>query len=87
MKSLFSERFIRALKSKISKKMIANNKKVCLSYFNKLVDEYSNTYHHSFGKKHIDADYSALNEKLNQVIKLLNIKLVIKSELLRTKIF
>ena len=35
-----------------------------LGYLNKLVDPYSNTYYHSIGKKAIDADYSALNEKI-----------------------
>ena len=31
--------------------MTANNKKSYLGYFNKLVDEYNNTYHRSIGKK------------------------------------
>ena len=31
---------------------------------NKLVDQYENTYHHSFNKKPINADYSAVNEKI-----------------------
>ena len=31
---------------------------------NKLVDQYKNTYHHSFNKKPINADYSAVNEKI-----------------------
>ena len=30
---------------------------------NKLVDRCNNTYHHSVGKKPIDADYSALSEE------------------------
>ena len=41
--------------------MIANDNK---SYLNKLVDQYSNTYHTSIGKKPINADYSALTEKI-----------------------
>ena len=31
---------------------------------NKLVDQYNNTSHHCIGKKPINADYSALNEKI-----------------------
>ena len=31
---------------------------------NKLVDQYNNTYHHSVNKKPINADYSALTEKI-----------------------
>ena len=31
---------------------------------NKLAVQYSNTYHHSINKKPIDADYSALTEKI-----------------------
>ena len=31
---------------------------------NKLIDQYNNTYHHSINKKPINADYSALTEKI-----------------------
>ena len=31
--------------------MTADNKKSYLGYFNKLVDEYNNSYHHSIDKK------------------------------------
>ena len=34
-----------------------------LSYFQKLEQQYNNTYHHSIKKKPINADYSALTEK------------------------
>ena len=44
--------------------MTANVSKSYLNYLNKLVDEYNNTYHRSVGKKPIDANYSALNEKV-----------------------
>ena len=44
--------------------MIANDSKYYLSYLNKLVDQYNNTYHHSINKKPNNADYSALTEKL-----------------------
>ena len=44
--------------------MRANDSKSYLSYFNKLVDQYNNTYNHSINKKPINADYSALTEKI-----------------------
>ena len=31
--------------------MTANDSKSCLSYLNKLVNQYNNTYHHSIDKK------------------------------------
>ena len=43
--------------------MAANNKKSYLDFLNKFVDEYNNTYHHSIGKKSVDADYSAQTEE------------------------
>ena len=44
--------------------MTANDNKSCLPYLNKSVDQYNNIYHHSINKKPIDADYSALTEKI-----------------------
>ena len=44
--------------------MTANDSKSYLSYLNKLVDQYNNAYHPSINKKPINADYSALTEKL-----------------------
>ena len=58
-KSVIAERFIKTLKSKVYKKMTANDSKSYLPYLNKLVDEYNNTYHHSVYRKPINADYSA----------------------------
>ena len=43
--------------------MAANDNKSYLSYLNKLVDQYNNTYDHSINKKPINADYSSLTEK------------------------
>ena len=62
-KSLIAEWFIKTLKAKIYKQMTANDSKSYLSYLNKLVDQYKNTYHHYINKKLINADYSALTEK------------------------
>ena len=43
--------------------MIPNDIKSYFANLNKLVDLYSNNYHHSTNKKRINADYSALIEK------------------------
>ena len=42
-KSLIAEKFIKTLKSKIYKKMTANDSRSYLPYLNKLVDQYNNT--------------------------------------------
>ena len=44
--------------------MTSNDGKSYLSYLNKLVYQYNNTYHHSLNKKPINVDYSALTEKI-----------------------
>ena len=49
--------------------MTLNDSKPYLSYLNKLVDQYSNAYHHSINKNPINTDYSALNEKIETNIK------------------
>ena len=67
--------------------MTANDSKPYLPYLNKLVDQYNSTYHHSINKKHINADYSALTEKLRRNLKLLKLKLMVESELLSIRIF
>ena len=86
-KSVVSERFIKNLKGKIYKKLTANDNKFYIEYLNKLVDEYNNSYHCPIVKKSIDADYFALTEKMNRLIKLLNLELVIETELLSIRIF
>ena len=48
--SVIVERFIKTLKSKIYNNVIANDSKSYLSYLNKLVDQYNNSYHHSVNK-------------------------------------
>ena len=67
--------------------MTANDSKSYLSYLNKLVDGCNNTFHHSINKNPINADYSALTEKLRRILKLLNLKLMIESELLSIRLF
>ena len=44
--------------------MATNDSKSYLSYLNKFVNQYNNTYHHSMNKKSINADYSALTENI-----------------------
>ena len=44
--------------------MATNDSKYYLPYFNNLVDQCNNTYHHSINKKPINADCSALTEKI-----------------------
>ena len=44
--------------------MRAIDSKSYLSYLNKLVDQYNNTYHHSVNKKPNNAYYSALTENI-----------------------
>ena len=49
--------------------MTANDSKSYLSYLNKLVDQYSNTYHHTVNKRPINYDYSAFTEKIETNLK------------------
>ena len=60
--SVIAKRFIKTLKTEIYKAMTANDSKSYLSYFNKLVDQYNNTYHHFVNKRPTNVDYSALIE-------------------------
>ena len=69
-KSVIAEGFIKTLKAKSYKKMTANDSNSYLPHLNKLVDQYNNTYyHHSINKKPINADYSALTEKIENNLK------------------
>ena len=44
--------------------MAVNDRKSYLTYLNKLVDQYNNTYHYFIGEKLINANYSTLTEKV-----------------------
>ena len=69
-KSVVVERFKRTLKGKIYKKMKYSDSKSYLGYLNKLVDEYSNTYHCSISKKSVGANnYSALTKEIETHLK------------------
>ena len=67
--------------------MTTNDNKSYRSYLNKLVDQCNNTYHHSIYKNLFDADYFVLTEKIEQIHKLRNLKLMIELELLSRRIF
>ena len=43
--------------------MTAKDRKSDVSYLNKLVDQYNNTYHHSIIKNPINDDYFPSNKK------------------------
>ena len=73
-KSGIAESFIKTLKAKIYKKMTGHDSKSYLLYLNKLVDQYSKTYHHSINKKPIHVDYSDLIEKIETNNKALKFK-------------
>ena len=62
-KSVIAEMFIKATKAKIYKNITASDSKSHLSYLNKLVDEYNNTYHRSINKKPINPDDFTVKEK------------------------
>ena len=62
--SVIAERFLRILKDKINNKMTPNNSKTFLGHLNKLVDDYNNTYHCFFNKKHINVHCSAFTEEI-----------------------
>ena len=64
--SVIAEIFMKTLKAKIYEKMTVNDSKSYLLYLNKLVDQCNNAYHHSFYKKPVNNDYSALNEKIER---------------------
>ena len=49
--------------------MTANKKHFYLSYLKKVVDEYNHNYQDPIGKKPVDADYSALSEKIETNLK------------------
>ena len=54
-------------------------------YSNKLVDQYSNSYHRSIDEKVIDADYSALNEEVEIKPKPPKFKVGIRVRVTKTK--
>ena len=54
---------MKTLKPKMYQNMTAKDRKSDVSYLNKLVDQYNNTYHHSIIKNPINDDYFPSNKK------------------------
>ena len=68
--------------------MTVNDSNSSLAYLNKLVYQYINTYHHISNRKHINADYSAFNEKIEAHLKASKIKVNDRVRITKyTKIF
>ena len=67
--------------------MKAKDRKSSFRYLNKLIDQYSNTCHHSIGTKPINDDCSALTEKVETNPKAHKFKAGINSGLLDITIF
>ena len=75
-KSAVAERSIKYWGLKCITRMTADNKKSYLGYFNKLVDEYNNSYHRSIDKKLTVADCSDVTEKLQSSLKATKFKIL-----------
>ena len=54
---------MKTLKPKMYQNMTAKDRKSDVSYLNKLVDQYNNTYHHSINKNPINDYYFPSNKK------------------------
>ena len=74
-KSAVAERSTKYWGLKCITRMTADNKKSYLGYFNKLVDEYNNSYHRSIDKKLTVADCSDVTEKLQSSLKATKFKI------------
>ena len=67
--------------------MIANDSKSYLSYLNKLGEQYNNTYHILLMKNVLMLIILLWLKELRRILKLINLKLMLESELLNIKIF
>ena len=67
--------------------MTGNNSKSGLDYLDELVDEYNNSYHLPIGKSLLMQIILLWLKKLRQILKHLNLKLVIGSGQLSIRIF
>ena len=86
-KSVIAEWFIKTIKAKIFKEMTAHNSKSYLAYLNKLIDQYNNTYHHFIYKNLLMLIILLSLKKLSRILRLLNFRLMIESELPNIRIF
>ena len=77
-KSVVAEIFIRILRNKIYKHMIAVSKNVYFDVLDDIVDEFNNTYHTAIKMKMVDVKSDSHAEyNVNYKEKILNLKLVI----------
>ena len=67
--------------------MTANDSKSYITYLNKLIDQQNNIHHYSIGKSLLMLINLFWHKELRQILKLLSLKLMIKSELLSIRIF
>ena len=74
-KSVITERFIKTLKSKIYKKMTANDNKFYLPYLNESLDQYNYTNHNSI-KKLLMLIILLLLKRLIPILKLWSLELM-----------
>ena len=65
--------------------MTANSKESYVSYLNKLIGEYINTYHLSIRKKSVNTDYSTLSEKIESSSKLAKFKVGYRARIAKYK--
>ena len=87
-KSVVAERFIRTLKNEIYKYMTSISKNVYIDKLDDIVDEYNNTYHRTIKMKPVDVkDNTYIDFEKKLMIEIQNLKLVIMSAFLNTKIF
>ena len=86
-KSVIAERFIKTLKYKICKRMTVNDSKSFFPYFNKLVDQYNNTYIILLIRNHLMAIIVLQLKILSQILKLPNLKQMIVSGSLSIRIY
>ena len=86
-KSVIAERFIKTLKYKIYKRMTVNDSKSFFPYFNKLVDQYNNTYIILLIRNHLMAIIVLQLKILIQILKLPNLKQMIVSGSLSIRIY
>ena len=87
-KSVVAERVIRKLKTKIYKYMTPVSKNVYIDKLDDIVSKHNNTYHRTIKMKPADVkDNTYIDFKKEVNDKDLNLKLVIMSEFLNTKMF
>ena len=89
-KSVIVNRFIRTLKNRISKDMTSVSKNVYIDKLDDTVNKYNNTYQGTIEMKPVDVKsntYIEYSKEISNIIKILNLKLVIMLEYQNVKTF